>query len=105
MATIKFRRGAKATMPTLAQGEPAYTTDESKLYIGSGTKNIELARAEDVQTQLSAKANSSHTHDDRYYTEAEIDTKMSTVNSAITNLNTAVAEKTQVQIVTWGEND
>lgn len=60
MATIKFRRGAKATMPTLAQGEPAYTTDESKVYIGSGTKNIELARAEDVQTQLNAKADASH---------------------------------------------
>lgn len=30
-----------------------------------------------INTALSGKANSSHTHDDRYYTESEIDTKLS----------------------------
>ena len=30
-----------------------------------------------IQTQLNGKANASHTHDDRYYTETEIDTKLS----------------------------
>ena len=37
-----------------------------------------------VNTELAKKANSSHTHDDRYYTESEIDTKISNVNSSIT---------------------
>lgn len=32
---------------------------------------------------LSQQANNSHTHDDRYYTESEIDTKVSTLNTAI----------------------
>ena len=30
----------------------------------------------EVDTKLAGKANSSHTHDDRYYTESEIDTKL-----------------------------
>ncbi len=30
-----------------------------------------------LSTTVSGKANSSHTHDDRYYTESEIDTKLS----------------------------
>lgn len=36
-----------------------------------------------VDTEVAKKANSSHTHDDRYYTETEIDTKISGVNSTI----------------------
>ena len=31
----------------------------------------------EVDTALSGKANASHTHDDRYYTESEVDTKLS----------------------------
>ncbi|WP_243156831.1 pyocin knob domain-containing protein [Clostridium beijerinckii] len=36
-----------------------------------------------VQTALNGKANSSHDHDGRYYTESEIDSKVSTLNSSI----------------------
>lgn len=36
-----------------------------------------------TDTVASGKANSSHTHDDRYYTETEINTKVDTLNSAI----------------------
>ena len=36
-----------------------------------------------VDGELAKKSNSSHTHDDRYYTESEIDTKISGVNSTI----------------------
>ena len=36
-----------------------------------------------TKTELNGKANSSHTHDDRYYTESEIDSKVSTLNTAI----------------------
>ena len=37
-----------------------------------------------VDTELAKKANSSHSHDDKYYTETEIDTKISGINSTIT---------------------
>lgn len=39
-----------------------------------------------VDTELAKKANSSHTHDDRYYTESEIDSKLSTINTSISNI-------------------
>ena len=36
-----------------------------------------------IDSVLSGKANISHTHDDRYYTETEIDSKISTLNTSI----------------------
>lgn len=39
-----------------------------------------------VDTEVAKKANSSHTHDDRYYTETEIDTKLSGINTSISNI-------------------
>lgn len=38
-----------------------------------------------IQTQLNSKASSSHTHDDRYYTEPEIDSKILDLNNSITS--------------------
>lgn len=39
-----------------------------------------------VVAKLGDKANLDHTHDDRYYTEAEVDLKVSEVNTAVTNI-------------------
>jgi hypothetical protein len=39
---IKLRRGLKATLPTLDVGEPAFVTNEKKLYIGTSSGNISL---------------------------------------------------------------
>lgn len=33
--TIKFKRGVKSKLNTLAYGEPAYISDEGELYIGT----------------------------------------------------------------------
>ena len=47
---FQIKRGLKAGMPTLAQGELAMTTDSGSegLFIGTGTENIELARKSDL---------------------------------------------------------
>ena len=37
----------------------------------------------EINTKLSGKSDTSHTHDDRYYTESEIDSKVNTINSSI----------------------
>ena len=42
---IVLRRGAEAAIPLLEIGEPAFTTDTKKLYIGSPTGNIFIAAA------------------------------------------------------------
>lgn len=41
---------------------------------------------QEIVDAVSEKADSSHTHDDRYYTESEIDSKLSTVNTSISNI-------------------
>ena len=40
--TIKVRRGTKANLPILNQGELAFTTDTNELFIGDGTTNHEI---------------------------------------------------------------
>lgn len=79
---------------------------------------------EALETIASNKADVSHTHNDIYYTENEIDNKISVLNTSIvtslseaksysdTNLNNsrvyidnAVSQKSQVQIVTWEADD
>ena len=37
--TIKIKRGTEAGLQTLAAGEPGFTTDTKKLFIGDGTTN------------------------------------------------------------------
>ena len=77
-----------------------------------------------TQEQLNNKSDADHTHNDIYYTETEINEQITTINNSIstslneaksysdTNLNAAktytdnaVAQKTQVQIITWEADD
>lgn len=39
---IQLRRGIKSKLPTLVQGEPAYTTDTHELFIGTGNGNVNM---------------------------------------------------------------
>lgn len=48
--TFQIKRGAKANMPTLAQGEFGFVTDSGaeELYIGNGSENIQIARQDEM---------------------------------------------------------
>jgi hypothetical protein len=48
---VKFNRGPVATLPTLNAGEPAFTTDTHKVYVGDGATNYLLAMASDLHDQ------------------------------------------------------
>lgn len=52
---------------------------------------------QEIANSVSGKANSSHTHDDRYYTETEVDSKFSAVNTSISNITggTTVVKKAE----------
>lgn len=54
--------------------------------IASGDASTLSSAKSYTDSVASGKANSSHTHDDRYYTESEIDNKLSAVNTSITNI-------------------
>ena len=43
----------------------------------------------EVTTKLAGKSDTDHTHDDRYYTESEIDTKVSALNTSIATKQTS----------------
>lgn len=47
------------------------------------TNDLDKPISKATQNALNRKANSNHTHDDRYYSESEIDSKISTINNAI----------------------
>ena len=59
----------------------------------AGTNTTQIASTAFVETGLSGKANSSHAHDDRYYTESEVDTllaaKAPSVSPSLTGTPTA----------------
>ena len=39
---IQLRRGVESTIPVLSEGEPGFTTDSKKLFVGSDAGNIEI---------------------------------------------------------------
>lgn len=76
-----------------ANGNVITSTYETK-----SAANAKLTEAKEyTDTVASGKANASHNHDDRYYTESEIDTKISAVNTSITNITsgTTVVKKAE----------
>ncbi len=48
---IKLKRGLEATIPTLQEGEPGFTTDSKKLFVGSDAGNIEIGALIEVTWQ------------------------------------------------------
>ena len=56
--------------------------NNSDIALMSDLESLYYTKTE-VDSVLSGKASSSHTHDDRYYTESEIDSKVYTLNTSI----------------------
>lgn len=68
--SIKFKRGAKAKLPSLNYGEPAFVSDEKELYIGTKTGNVKLTSKSEIEelkqknTELSSQLEQFVTKDD-----------------------------------------
>ena len=52
MRKLQLRRGPKADLPTLAEGEPGFVLDEGKLYVGTGAENVEFSRADHTHSEF-----------------------------------------------------
>lgn len=59
------------------------TISSGVITVNDDSHNHTIANIDTLQDVLDSKASSSHTHDSRYYTESEIDSKVATLNSAI----------------------
>lgn len=122
MALFKISKGLKANLPsTKTEGYCYYTTDDSLFYIDYKDSNGALQRkalnAQDAETLMGAslqtilnssdieiptskavlaalagKSDANHAHDGRYYTETEIDSKVSAINTLITNITNGTTE-------------
>lgn len=55
-----------------------------------------------TKKEVDTKADSTHNHDSLYDTKGSADTALQTAQSYTDN---AVAQKSQVQIITWGADD
>jgi hypothetical protein len=78
---IIVRKGLSAQLPDLDEGEPGFTTDTQKLYVGtSGTTNIELSKE-------------GHTHTISNVTDLQtsLDGKVGTSDSRLTDARTPLA--------------
>ena len=54
---LQLKRGAKAKLPILSEGEPGFVTDEKKLYLGTGTENVPMAKDADLIAHAVSKSN------------------------------------------------
>jgi peptidoglycan/xylan/chitin deacetylase (PgdA/CDA1 family) len=50
MPKIQFKRGLEANLPILNEGEPAFTTDTKRVFVGSSSGNVELAKQTNLDT-------------------------------------------------------
>lgn len=76
--------------------------EEYDAFIKSNIDNGDADVKSYVDTEVAKRANSSHTHDDRYYTESEIDTKISGVNSTIsTHTGNTTVHITSAERTNW----
>lgn len=51
LGKIQVKRGLSANLPILGIGEPGFTTDTKRFYIGDGTRNIEFSQTNHNHTQ------------------------------------------------------
>lgn len=87
----------KAELTNSLSGKASSTHTHTAAQVGaaaaSHTHDDRYYTESEVNNLLNNKANASHTHDDRYYTESEIDAKITTVNNSI-NAKASVANPT-----------
>ena len=121
LSTLKIH---KLTQEEYDQAVVAGTVDENAIYL-TPDEEIDLSGYVTVK-QLATKADTTHSHDDFYYTETEVDALLSSksdsshnhdsdydvkgsadtaLETAQTYTDNAVAQKSQVQIITWGADD
>lgn len=52
---IQVKRGLKANLPVLSDGEPALCTDTKEFFVGDGTSNIKIYNKNEIDGQLTDK--------------------------------------------------
>lgn len=64
------------------------TISSGVITVNDDSHNHIISNVDGLQSALDGKSNTGHTHNDIYYTESEIDTKVTTINASISNIET-----------------
>ena len=132
VSTLKIQKVTQEEYDTMAangklEDHVLYLTPDDNMDL-SEYATVEQLNTKASIEQLNTKADSEHIHDDRYYKESEIDEKIVAINNTISNssneikqyaesysntnlynsklyTDNAVAQRTQVQIITWEADD
>lgn len=75
--------GAAGTAFGLVKSGGDVTISGGVIQVNDDSHNHVIGNVDGLQDALNGKASASHNHDDRYYTESEIDSKIDTLNTAI----------------------
>ena len=89
--------------------QTAINTSYNNSTSGLSATNVQNA-IDEIKTDLSNKSDTTHNHDDRYYTETEIDNKLSTKSDSTHNHDDRYYTKTEVKnkisgLITSGTTD
>lgn len=73
--------------------------------VKGAAENVLVKAKEYTDSAVSNIVSAEHAHDDRYYTEDEIDNKITALETSIGETDNAVAQKSAIQIIVWGDDD
>jgi hypothetical protein len=102
---LRLKKGLAANLPTLAAGEPAFTTDTKKLYIGDGTSNTEIgsvAGTDAITTAGTALSKSAQTLNHQNYGTAGTYAKVTTNAQGHVTAGAALAA-TDIPSLDWSK--
>ena len=71
-----------STLGLVKSGTDITVDSSGNVSVNDDSHNHIISNVDGLQTELDGKAASSHTHDDIYYTETEVDTKLQSINPA-----------------------
>lgn len=97
MHNIKLKRGKKVNLPVLNEGEPALTTDEKELYIGTIDGNVKLTSRSEVESLKSL----SHTHSNKSVLDSITSILINGWNNAVSHISDTIKHITSDERTLW----
>lgn len=99
LSTNDYTNEDKNKLDNLSAKTTTYDNTDS----GLSSTNVQGA-IDEINTKLSTKSDSTHNHDDRYYTETEIDNKLSTKSDTSHTHDSSYYKKSEVYTKTETDN-
>nr|DAE34596.1 MAG TPA: tail protein [Caudoviricetes sp.] len=84
---LQIRRGPKAQLPTLAEGELGYCTDTNQMFVGSGSGNTEIETKQVLTATLASGSTSLSFNNSAITTDSAVDVYTSIFGAVLNNID------------------